>query len=81
MDTKPVSVLNVMTIDPIVVDVDATLEEVDLVLRSTFITGLPVVDGDGRLVGIISHADLAAFRFAGGQPQSNDPMGTASASR
>jgi CBS domain-containing protein len=75
-------VAEVMTIDPIVVHVDASLEEADLVLRSTFITGLPVVDGSGRLVGTISHAHLAAYRFAGRQPLSNKTrVGPASSSQ
>ena len=80
MDTQ-LSVLDVMTTEPIVVDVEASLEEADLVLRSTFIRGLPVVDGEGRLVGIISQADLAAFRFARAHPPTNDPIGSASTSR
>ena len=42
----------------------ATLEAADIVLRSTFIKGIPVVDGQGRLVGTITHAHLAAHRFA-----------------
>ena len=64
-DTKRSSALvgDVMTVDPIIVSVDATVEQADLLLRSTFITGIPVVDRDGRLVGTISHAELVAYRF------------------
>ena len=64
MDTKGLSVADVMSTDPVVLDCGATLEVADIVLRSTFIKGIPVVDGQGKLVGTISHAHLAAHRFA-----------------
>ena len=64
MDTRGRSVADVMTTDPVVLDPGASLEAADLVLRSTIINGIPVVDGDGKLVGTISHANLAAHRFA-----------------
>jgi CBS-domain-containing membrane protein len=64
MDSKRQSVADVMTTDPVFLDSGATLEVADIVLRSTFIKGIPVVDGQGRLVGTISHAHLAAHRFA-----------------
>ena len=47
------SVADVMTTDPVVLDSGASLEAADIVLRSTFIKGIPVVDGQGRLVGTI----------------------------
>jgi CBS domain-containing protein len=49
-----------MTIDPILVHVDAPLEDVAHVLRQNSITGLPVVDAHGSLVGVISQTDLVA---------------------
>jgi CBS domain-containing protein len=64
MDSRRLSVADVMTTDPVVLDPAASLDAADLVLRSTFIKGIPVVDGEGRLVGTISHAHLAAHRFA-----------------
>ena len=64
MDTKGLSVADVMSTDPVVLDCGATLEVADIVLRSTFIKGIPVVDGQGKLVGTISHAHLAGHRFA-----------------
>ncbi len=63
MDSKRPSVADIMTIDPVVLDADASLEEADLVLRTTFLSGIPVVDRDGRLVGIVTHAHLVAYRF------------------
>ena len=64
MATTGQSVADVMTTHPVVLDSGASLEAADLVLRSTFIKGIPVVDGQGKLVGTISHAHLAAHRFA-----------------
>ena len=63
MISKKPLVANVMTTRPTFVTVDASLEEADLVLRATIITGLPVVDGAGALVGVISHGNLAEYRF------------------
>ena len=57
-------VADVMIVDAIVVSADATLDEADTIMRSTFVTGLPVVNGDGTLVGVIGHAQLAAHQFA-----------------
>jgi CBS domain-containing protein len=63
MGEERVRVADVMIVDAIVVSVDATLEEADTIMRSTFVTGLPVVDGDGVLVGVIGNPQLAAHRF------------------
>jgi CBS domain-containing protein len=30
--------------------------------------GVPVVDADGALVGVVTHADLAAYRFGHANP-------------
>ena len=64
MDTKQRLVADVMSVDPVVVKVDASLAEADVVLRSTYITGIPVVDRKGALVGVLSHAHLAEYRYA-----------------
>ena len=56
--TRTQHVADLMTIDPIVVSVDATIEEAEELLRQHRITGLPVVDLSGRLVGVISQTDL-----------------------
>jgi CBS domain-containing protein len=63
MGKEEARVADVMTVDPIVVSLDATLEEADVIIRSTYISGLPVVDGDGLLVGVIGDAHLAGHRF------------------
>ncbi|MEO6295183.1 MAG: CBS domain-containing protein [Candidatus Limnocylindria bacterium] len=51
-------VADLMTIDPIVTSVDASIEDAEELLRHHRISGLPVVDADGRLVGVISLTDL-----------------------
>jgi CBS domain-containing protein len=51
-------VADLMTIDPVVIGVDATIEEAEALLRHHHISGLPVVDVNRRLVGVISQTDL-----------------------
>ncbi len=63
MGNKNLLVADVMTFDPLVVAVGASIEEADIALRSTYVMGLPVVDDNGSLVGVITHANLAAYRF------------------
>jgi CBS domain-containing protein len=75
MGTEQVLVADVMVVDAIAVSRDATLEEADMIIRSTFVTGLPVVDGEGVLVGVIGHAQLAAHRFA--RPMDSSERGSA----
>lgn len=59
--TKKLLVADVMALDPIVVDVDATLEDAAHLLHAYSISGLPVVERDGSLVGVISQTDLLAI--------------------
>ena len=58
MQTKQMFVGDVMTIDPVVVRADASLEEAAHLFRSNAISGLPVVDARGSLIGVISQTDL-----------------------
>lgn len=51
-------VADLMSIDPITISVDASIEDAEELLRHYHITGLPVVDADGRLVGVVSLTDL-----------------------
>jgi CBS domain-containing protein len=60
MDTKQLLVADVMTLDPVVVDIDASIEEARRLLNANSISGLPVVDGAGALVGVISQTDLVS---------------------
>src|SRR3989442_12905145 len=47
-----------MTPDPVAVHPDTTVEEVVRTLRKHELPGVPVVDSDGRLLGIVTEADL-----------------------
>ncbi len=53
-------VADVMTLDPIVVRVDAPIEIALELLTAYHVSGLPVVDDDGQLVGVISRTDLTS---------------------
>ncbi|MGH2401186.1 MAG: CBS domain-containing protein [Candidatus Limnocylindria bacterium] len=56
--TTDLRVADLMTIDPIVVSDDALIEEAEELMRRHHISGLPVIDITGRLVGVISQTDL-----------------------
>jgi CBS domain-containing protein len=56
MITKTVA--EIMTPDPVVVTVDTPLQEAIKILVERGISGLPVVDTGGKLVGIISEGDF-----------------------
>ncbi|MBN1242288.1 MAG: IMP dehydrogenase [Spirochaetales bacterium] len=44
--------------DPVTVEADRTLREVRVIMEKRGVSGLPVLDGDGRVVGIITSRDL-----------------------
>jgi CBS-domain-containing membrane protein len=54
----PALVRQVMTPDPATVTPDATVEDVVKAMREHELPGLPVVDGDDGLVGIVTESDL-----------------------
>jgi CBS domain-containing protein len=54
----PETVRDVMDAAPETVGVDANVEEVVRVLHDNELPGVPVVDADGRLAGIVTEADL-----------------------
>jgi CBS domain-containing protein len=62
MNKTDLLVADIMTIDPVVVGHDAPLEEAARLLRAYSISGLPVVDENGRLVGVISQTDLITIQ-------------------
>lgn len=49
---------DVMTVDPVTVTEDTPVVDVARILSRRHISGLPVVDDSGALVGIVSEADL-----------------------
>ena len=56
---------DVMTLDPVTIRVDDSVEEAERLLASYRISGLPVIDAVGRLVGVLSRSDLL---LEGGPP-------------
>jgi CBS domain-containing protein len=62
MNPRQLLVADVMTIDPIVVVDDSPIAEAARLIRSNSVSGLPVVDRGGSLVGVISQTDLLALQ-------------------
>ena len=56
--TTDLRVTDLMTIDPVAIEADALIEEAEQLLRHHRVTGLPVIDSGGRLVGVVSQTDL-----------------------
>lgn len=54
----PKTVADIMSRDPIVVQLETPLQEAIKILAERRISGLPVVNDAGKLVGIISETDL-----------------------
>lgn len=54
----PKTVTDIMTRDPVVVHPETLLNEAIKILAERRISGLPVVDDTGKLVGMISETDL-----------------------
>ena len=60
-DSQPTTTLfvaDLMTLDPVVVDVNAPLEDAERLMQERRVSGLPVVDRHGALVGVISRTDV-----------------------
>lgn len=53
---------DLMALEPVLVRADAPLAEAARLLEGHHISGLPVVDGAGTLVGVISQTDLLRAR-------------------
>jgi len=58
----PRTVGDLMAIDPVVVRSDAPLADAAKLMEGRHVSGLPVVDGAGTLVGVISQTDLLRAR-------------------
>jgi CBS domain-containing protein len=59
---------DIMTTDPITVPGDTPVDKVAKLLLDNRISAVPVVDGDGRLVGIVSEGDLMRRPESGTEP-------------
>src|SRR5207344_3092122 len=60
--SRPTTVGDLMALDPIVIRANASLDEAANLLDRHHITGLPVVDSTGSLVGVVSQTDLVRAR-------------------
>ena len=60
--SEPKTVGQLMTGDPIVANIDMPLADAAAVMDFYRISGLPVVDWDGTLVGVVSQTDLLHAR-------------------
>jgi acetoin utilization protein AcuB len=56
-------VREVMTATPMTIDPEAPVETAVAVMRERGLRHLPVVDGDGRLIGIVTDRDLRSAMF------------------
>ena len=61
-DRVPTTVGDLMTLDVVVVRANASLDEAAALLDRHHVSGLPVVDGAGSLVGVVSQTDLVRAR-------------------
>jgi len=65
-----VCVRDVMSRHPVTVGPDATLLDALVLMRGQKVSGLPVVDEAGKLVGVLSQRDVArTLKTAGGIPE------------
>lgn len=58
----PVRVADLMHPDPVVIEANAGLAEAARRMDAHRVHGLPVIDGAGHLVGVLSHTDLLRAR-------------------
>jgi CBS domain-containing protein len=65
---------DVMTRDVVTVKPDATLKDAARELVARRISGLPVVDDEGRVVGVLSEGDLL-FKQRGARERNGGPLG------
>lgn len=49
---------DLMSVDPVTVALDAPIEEAERLIREHRVSGLPVTDAQGGLVGVISQTDF-----------------------
>jgi CBS domain-containing protein len=60
--TMTMMVGELMALEPIVIQANATLDDAARLLDTNHITGVPVIDKSGSLVGVLSQTDLLRAR-------------------
>lgn len=63
---------DIMTPEPVCIDLGTTLRQTARIFEEHGISGAPVVDGGGRLVGVVSRSDLIRRCLEGGDDR--DPV-------
>jgi CBS domain-containing protein len=63
---RELRVRDLMTLEPVTVRGGAPLVVADMLMRQFGVSGLPVIDGQGELIGVLSRTDLMALA---GDPQ------------
>lgn len=64
----------VMTPTPLTITADASVEDAATIMHDKNVSRLPVVDGDGALVGIVSRGDIVKAIVVGtGEPDTDEP--------
>jgi CBS domain-containing protein len=69
--TTEYAVAELMTVEPIVVEESRPVEHAEELMRTYRVSGLPVVDEEGRLVGVFSQTDVLYLT----QPHVGEVMG------
>ncbi len=66
---KPATVNDVMTTRVVSMRKDASFREMAAALREHRVSAFPVVDGDGKVIGVVSEADMLTKEALGSEPQ------------
>jgi CBS domain-containing protein len=66
---KSVTVKDVMTTRVVSMRKDASFREMAAALREHRVSAFPVVDGDGKVIGVVSEADMLTKEALGSEPQ------------
>jgi CBS domain-containing protein len=66
---KSVTVKDVMTTCVVSMRKDASFREMAAALREHRVSAFPVVDGDGKVIGVVSEADMLTKEALGSEPQ------------
>lgn len=64
---------DIMTIEPVCIDLGSTIRQVARLFDEHEISGAPVVDSSGRLVGVVSRTDLVR-RYTSGEDDRDPRM-------